>query len=248
MRTPQVRIATWNVNRARPSNGARSSRVRGALAAIDADLLVLTECHPEFLEGTGYEPLAASSEASDATDGCRWVMIYGRRSDPSQTTPIEPTGEPDRSAAVMVTIPGFPRLILFGTVLPWRSDTRFDHLRGANAFQHALRAQAADWRTAAASHSDAELCVAGDFNQELDSNGPVGTRIGRETLRTVVADLKLVPSCGAADPLEPYGVRSIDHILVSPGLAGRCRETNVWPEGALQRNVSDHHGVVLSLA
>ena len=238
-----MRVATWNLEHVRPGNGVRTQRIRDAIAGIAPDVWVLTESHPDFVPAPGYVRHAVSAEAPDRRNGCRWVVIWVRAG--VDALPLVVTGEPERMAAIQVHRGASQPLLVFGTVLPWRGDARRREVRGGQAFAHSLQLQATDWAVARASVPGAELCIAGDLNQELGADGPVGTRIGQaaleETLETL--DLECVTG-GVRDPLLSRGWRaSIDHILISRGL--RTDGTvEIWPEQfPLSGTLSDHHGV-----
>jgi len=240
-----MRVATWNLQCVRPGTGARSARIRDALASVAADVLVLTESHPEFVPATGYVRRAVSAEAPDRERGGRWVVIWTRAE--ISCEPLEVRGEPERTAGIRVERTGARPILIFGTVLPWRGDARRNHLRGGEAFAHSIALQAADWSEARAAAQSAELCVAGDFNQEFGAASPVGTRAGRAAFDHVLATHRLTcVTGGSCDPLLERGWRAnIDHVLVSEGLRPVVA-TEVWPEQfPLPRTLSDHHGVCI---
>jgi len=240
-----MKIATWNLDCVRPGVGARSARIREALGQVDADVWVLTESHPEFAPADQYERIAVSAPAPDRVNGGCWVAIWVRQGIPAEALVL--TGEPERAAGVRIARQAGQSLFVFGTVLPWRGDTRHAKYSGGRAFERALTAQATDWDAARAQSE--ELCIAGDFNQELTANGPVGTRVGREALERILTQRGL--SCvtgGNHDPLLARGWRAnIDHIVLSPGLS--ATEATIWPEQfPLPKTLSDHHGVWVSVA
>ncbi len=238
-----VKLATWNLDCARPGAGARSERLRISMAAVGADVWVLTEAHPDLAPGPNHVRAAYSAPAPDRGDGGRWVVIWVREG--LATTCLGMPSEPERSAAILLERHGRAPLLVAGTVLPWRGDMRHAHRRGAAAFACSLRAQAADWDRLRAGHPDAPLCVLGDFNQEFDAPGPVGTRIGAATLAEVLGARRLrCVTGGPHDPLLARGWRaSIDHVVLGAGLESDGPAT-IWPQSfPLPRSLSDHHGV-----
>jgi len=239
-------VATWNLERVRPGSGVRTQRLRRALEMIDADVWVLTETHREFSPGASYREAAVSGTAPDRTDGERWVSLWVR--DSLMALPLTLRGEPERSAAVRVACGPSRQVVVAGTVLPWRADTA-SGVRGSAKFEQSLRAQAEDWRTLRSLYPGDSFCVAGDFNQELAANGPVGTRRGREVLTEVLDAHRLFClTAGARDPLLQRGwCASIDHIAVSDDLAVMAQDITVWPdEFPLSRRMSDHYGVCVN--
>jgi endonuclease/exonuclease/phosphatase family metal-dependent hydrolase len=239
----RMRIATWNLERVRPGAGVRSQRIRDAIAGIDPDVWVLTESHADFVPAPGYVRHAVSVDAPDPGGGERWVVIWLRAGVDAQ--PLAVTGEPERSAAVQINRPDRAPLLVFRTVLPWRGDKRLHEVRGGQAFARSLQLQATDWGAARAAVDNAELCIAGDFNQEFDADGPVGTRIGRAAFDETLEAIGV--SCvtgGDHDPLLARGWRTnIDHILLNRGLRADAT-AEIWPEHfPLSGTLSDHHGI-----
>ena len=165
-------------------------------------------------------------------------------------TALALTEEPERAAAVLVRRPVGRPLVLFGAVLPWRGDKRHGDVRGGKAFVRSLQLQAADWSRARSAVPGAELCVAGDFNQEFGACGPVGTQLGCKSFAETLAalDLRCVTG-GEHDPLSAREWRaSIDHILLSPGLRAEP-DPKIWPaKFPLSSTLSDHYGVCLRVA
>ena len=243
-----LRIATWNLECVRPGHGARSRRIRQAITQVDADVWVLTESHPAFVPAAGYELAAISAPAPDRVAGGRWVAVWVRHG--THVEPFAVSGEPERCAAVVVRCKPAFDVVVFGTVLPWRGDRRHPDRRGSEAFERAVSAQALDWDAARASHPSAELCVAGDFNQELTADGPVGTRVGRSMLDSVLRSRELrCITAGDLDPLLSRGWRaSIDHVVVSRGLLSPAAPPQIWPDCyPLPHSLPDHYGVCVSL-
>jgi hypothetical protein len=243
----QMKIATWNLDGVRPGLGARSERIRNHLGRVDADVWVLTESHPEFAPPGGYECSAVSVPAPDRVSGGRWVVIWVRKGHPAEALVL--AGEPERATGVCIARPRGRFLFVFGTVLPWRGDTRHTDYRGGRAFVRSLAAQAKDWDAALERHPHGELCIAGDFNQELTANGPVGTRVGREAFDRFLKQRSLrCVTGGNCDPLRARGwPANIDHVLLSRGLSAKGA-VRVWPEQyPLPRNLSDHHGLCVTV-
>jgi hypothetical protein len=121
--------------------------------------------------------------------------------------------------------------------------------RGGAAFRRSIQLQATDWAKAAS--NGAELCIAGDLNQEYSANGPVGTRAGRAVLDETLESLAL--TCATGEPHDPLHARgwgrSIDHILLSKTLRVVDNAPRIWPEQCpLPKGWPDHHGVALTIA
>jgi len=224
---------------------ARSQRIRDAIAAIPADVWVLTETHAEFQLPEPYEAVASSSTATDRGPGEQWVSIWVRRSLAAKRKNVR--GEPQRSAAVIIPRAPAGALLVFGTVLPWRGD-RSTADRGAVKYEKSLAAQTSDWRKLAATHKSANVCIAGDFNQELSAGGPVGTHHGRAALVHALAESGLTcVTSGERDPLKKWRA-SIDHVVLSRHLAARALPATIWPDRfPLPKDWPDHHGVCVEI-
>lgn len=247
--TRTIRVATWNLMRARPGSGRRTAALLAHMDAISADVWVLTETSRELCPGPGYVPVAFSAEAPDrqAERGECWTAIWSR----VPATAVRLAADPERKAAARVLTPGGAPLFVVGTVLPWLSDSRHAPLRGGDAFSDVLARQAGEWAELQADHSDAGLCVAGDFNQDLASSHYYGSARGRLALRQALEGVGLrCLTAGTDDPLADVpGHATIDHICVNwdwspsgdPGVGA-------WPEPQLDRGgLTDHFGVYADL-
>jgi hypothetical protein len=133
------------------------------------------------------------------------------------------------------------------SVLPWRgargSWPDGERESFAARCQDCLARHAQEIAEAAGPADD--IIWGGDFNQALHGHEWVGSRAGRETLRTTLAELGLAAvtanSSGAAD-----GTFSIDHVAVPQGWAGRCAVETELP-AVDGRALSDHPVYVVSV-
>jgi endonuclease/exonuclease/phosphatase family metal-dependent hydrolase len=240
-----MKIATWNLNHVRPGSSERTRRIHAAIDGVGADVWVLTETHSLFSPGNHFKEISLSSLAGDRPVGELWVTIWVRRE--IVASQVQVAGEPQRSAAVRLAIGKNRHIVVFGTVLPWRGD-RSTELRGAAKFERSLAAQSSCWDGFLG--VDDDLCVIGDFNQELSADGPVGTRRGRIALSTLLRSRGLTcVTAGGRDPLLERGWRaSIDHVMVSNRLEARTSVMSIWPnEFPLPKDLSDHHGVCVTI-
>ncbi len=209
---------------------------------------MLTESHLGIPPVQGLRLSSQSSAAPDRTPHERWVCIWTSEAIPVAALPL--SGEPERSAAVLLTPPHQRPIIVFGSVLPWRSDTRRDGLRGGAAFVDALREQETDIVRLRAEHRDARFLFIGDLNQEVDVAGPVGTPLGRVALRRFLDSQGLIAlTGGSGDPLRRWR-DSIDHIIIDAASAPLASAPEIWPEQfpLPGRPWPDHHGVEVTLA
>lgn len=245
----RMRIATWNVECVRPGDGARTRRIRQAIDGVGADVWVLTETHPDFSPGDGYQRGAFSTTAPDRTSGDCWVAVWVRKD--WSATPLQLHGRPERSAAVRVDRNPQRPLLIFGSVLPWRTDRRHERRRGGAAFVDALSAQTSDWDRLREAHPDAAFCLAGDLNQELSANGPTGTKAGRAALIAALSARRLTSvTAGDFDPLLRQGRGpSIDHVVIGEGLHCLTDSHRTWPDvWPLPKSMPDHYGVSVDVA
>lgn len=243
----ETRIATWNLNRVRPGE-PRGQRVRRQLGQQQVDVWILTETSTQLSPGPGWHGVFSAPRSKARVDE-RWVAVWTRGEAPEVTT-----ADPDRTSAARVRLPGGIELIVYGTVLPWLGSPWQEHpSRGGAAFAAALEAQAADWQRLRRDHPDALLCVAGDFNQDLNDKHYYGSGRGRQKLRETLEGAGLVCLTGGdRDPVAAvtHGERgNIDHICVSHELAGGDPRSWAWPgshDGL--RGLSDHFGIGVVLS
>jgi hypothetical protein len=220
------------------------------MQAVDADIWVLTESHTHVAPGDGFQ-LIAHSGRSDASDaGESWVTVWSRIGG----APVATT-DCDRSAAAEVSLGSGRTLVVFGTVLPWLgSGWRNVAAENGAAFGASLAEQVADWNRIRIDDPRRELCVAGDFNQDLLTVGHYyGSKAGRTALRSALDTTKL--SCPTSDPGDAVHrhtagrAAGIDHICISAGLSTANHSAHVWPAlEARGKTLSDHFGVCINVA
>lgn len=234
-------MATWNLQR--PVQRSRRERIEAQLRLIEADVWILTETVVDLSPGDGYQ--CVTSIGSDRR--CRadeaWIAIWSRL----PLTPLLLCGDRVRSAAALVTLPDCPPLVFCGTVLPWRGSRWGDHpSAGARAFEAALAAQQTDWGRLRKAHG--ELCVAGDFNQDLSGKPYYWSGRARHLLQASLEANSL--RCATADP-DPVrtltnGIRaSIDHICIPKRWSSSKAEA--WDMGAGSNRLSDHYGAYIDV-
>ena len=242
----RIRIATWNLARAKPRTSARLSAIHDHMAQVNADVWVLTETWQAIAPSADHKLIAHSQAAPDreSSDGEVWTTIWS--SWEAESIPL--TAEPERTAAACIATPDNQKLICYGTVLPWLSDQRQFPITGAAAFQASLAAQSSEWAALRSRFPDAGLLIAGDFNQDLAQKHYYGSLAGKAALQEALAAHSL--SCltaGRNDPLldRPGNRANIDHICASHEYS--CIAQGAWPAGELPRSLSDHYGVWVEL-
>jgi endonuclease/exonuclease/phosphatase family metal-dependent hydrolase len=98
-------------------------------------------------------------------------------------------------------------------------------------------------------HPEAELCVAGDLNQDLHSRHFYGSAVNRSALREALSRAAL--TCVTAGDKDPVSLMTrekaatVDHICLSAGLhRGAPVSVGAWPErDTVDPTLSDHFGV-----
>lgn len=183
-----MRIATWNVEYAYPNRLGALQRV---VSENDADVWVLTETHDDLVpSGTRY---AAHSEPrpknwSGIRPGSRWVSIWSRW--PILAKVSLPEADLERTVAALIDV-GSQKLLVYGTVLPWKGDRgKFDW----SEHHRIIPMQCAEWLKLHKEHSDASLCVAGDYNTDMgtgilrDKSGDRDTTRRAFRLRAILRD------------------------------------------------------------
>jgi hypothetical protein len=249
-----MRIATWNLNKP-AATGERREKIKKLIEAQKGDIWVLTETDIHLSPGDDYELIASSSQHAedlkkerDRNAKAVWTTIWTQL--PAER--IVTVADPDRTAAALIFPDDDAPVLVYGTVLPWNSDDRSKHVRGAAAFAHALNVQAAEWASLIEiirhQHPKARLCVAGDFNQGW-TRGKYVSEQGRGKLVNVMNDPhhSLVCVTGERDPLiANVGRHTIDHICLSAPVADF--EVGYWPRTAEElKGLSDHYGLWLDL-
>jgi hypothetical protein len=237
-----VRVGTWNVEYAHP---ARLDAVHAVLSANRADIWVLTETHDdlrpsqcEFVAHTEPRP----KNWSGIRPGSRWVSIWSRF--PILDNVTLPTADKERTIAVLLEVGQSRKLIVYGTVMPWKGD------RGKQDWSEHHRIvpqQCAEWLELSRRYPDAVLCVAGDYNTDMGTGSYYGTKQGIAMLRAGLTDCKLF--CATEMPRVPGGFLQhppIDHVSVPSTWESFTKVVAAW---AAQKGVlSDHSGLVVEIS
>jgi endonuclease/exonuclease/phosphatase family metal-dependent hydrolase len=235
-----MRVATWNLMR--PRQGTRRwGELLEHVGRIEADVWVLTETGKDFSPGPQFRLVAESAVAPDRTARESWVAIWARG-----TGSAVPTADPQRTACACIGTAAGGSVVVYGTVLPWLSDSRWPE-RGFRAFERALTQQFTDWRQLQRDYFGVPLVVAGDFNQDLAPFHYYGSGRGKRLLGQTLADAELhVATGGPLDPLLGYPRRaSIDHICATRQFRA-VRNPVVWPAPErVGKALTDHFGVLV---
>lgn len=234
-----VRVGTWNLE-----GGGRSRTVARAqqerLRHIVAEVMVYTEPPPSMSVPTAGR-VSSPCERDIAGGSASWIAVCGAG--------VEPVGAPlpfSRMAAVGRVRTSAGSVIVYGSVLPWRSVARQAPemvLPGegyADAFVRMVAEQCADVR-ALLQQFPLDLVVwAGDFNQSLDGPNHGGSERGRAQLAGALGDLGFV-AWNRASRHADVGMCAIDLVC---GPCGRgVGSVEVIDPGGL----SDHAGYIVEI-
>ncbi len=158
---------------------------------------------------------------------------------------IEVQRQPDRLACGLIQRPSGKAMLVVGTVLPWLSDSLWP---GADGFCSALDGQVAEWTRLKTMQPDAELVVAGDFNQSLPYQQHYGTKAGAEELGDALEAQGLFCLTEGNDLLT--GKPRIDHLCIKDSMSEADPKpvAQTWPIPCVQGiEISDHAGVRVDL-
>jgi hypothetical protein len=266
-----MRIATWNLNGKPEDNKARRERLEAEMESeLDIDVWVVTEPFPE-LSITGF---ARKAHSLPIGSGKLWTEIWVREGKGFLTAEIPGMGpQSTRTACVKLTGTDIGALYIFGTVLPWGSDTGDDPaaptaIHERSKFCTALEAQRQTWENIRKLDGapDVGFCLAGDFNKEVFGNKELSnssTGSDRDHLANVLRQsglFCLTTGGPGADPAK--SPLEIDHICVSNHfrrVAGESRSEMFIPRNchykrssrqwykAEREPLTDHSGVVATL-
>lgn len=232
-----MKIATWNIEGPGMSP-QRAHEILAQMAAVDADVWIITEAHPEVDPGPAFRLIAESVQGHDRGGGERWIAIWVRSAFDAQELPAFRS---ERTAAVRLSGPA--DLVVYGTVLPWNNDDRYGP-RGLEAFAAALNFQRIDWEQLRKAEPAVPLVVAGDFNQDLLREGHYyGSKDKKALLRRALARNRL--RCATRD-LWVDGHACIDHICLSRGIRATDAKPETWP-AKRDTSLSDHFGLALTV-
>ncbi len=219
--TGTIRIATWNVDRPKPSGWKIPPAQRRRMAEVAADVWVLTETHVEHAPTADHRHAVFSPPHPERRQHHeRWTAIWSR-------WPLEEIGEPPghrRGSIAAVVHAPHRRILVYGTVIAYANERHFDDGAAASMWQVHLaeiRRQGAEWAQLRDRYPDLPLVIAGDFNQDRDGSGWYGTREVRARLGDALAAAGL--ECVTTLDVEREGLVTaghlVDHVCVSPGLA-----------------------------
>jgi hypothetical protein len=239
----QVRVGTWNLERG-GQRGLRSASQLSVLEALNLDVVVLTE--PAASLSAGRDGVVASPARRAGPVGLEaWVAIVG-----SGVVPIGPPLPFERLAAAARLRANGRDIILYGSVLPWRSaplhvpDLTLPGESSADMFVRFLDVQKQDVALLQKSYPDALVVWAGDFNQSLTGPNVVGSARGRVALGAALEGLGF-QAWNSEQVHAHAALRTID--LICGPVEQPIRSVERIDPVTNGRRLSDHAGYVVDL-
>jgi hypothetical protein len=244
-----MRIATWNLERPRRGSVRKLPGLRAQLAAIKADIWVLTETNDQAVDLSPTHPYWVSTipVVGLHSPGERWTTMWSRH-------PTEPlaTYDPHLAACGRVAT-RLGTLLVYGTVLPYHADPRANGTAKTwMEFYRVVPLQGNDWTRLQEDYPGDRFCVAGDLNQGLDGRRwAYGKHELRKDLLNALDDADL--NCVTKYPLVAAGHlttrSSVDHICMCAASLAKGWLVGAWeaPDGMDGKPITDHNGVYVDL-
>ena len=240
-------ISNWNVERPLPSQ-ARLMRISNILESTESDIWFLTETHQDLVPAASFYSVFSGIPDRTFSEGERWVSLWSRW--PIQDLNYYVTDK-SRCVAGLITDLPFGSLVLYGTVLPWESDRRTKENGNFVAYKEALEMRKHDLEQIMLEFPEAQLVLAGDFNQSLVSANYYGSRNKRIALEAFLKELDL--TCLTSAEMDPVFRNSapnacIDHVCLSSKMADKLKTTSSFPKAEnLDNFPSDHYLISVEL-
>jgi hypothetical protein len=236
--TSTLRIGVWNVEWA--TARSRGPAVRARLAALQADILVVTEGCEAVLPPDGHVVTSGDDYGYRRVSGRRKVLLWSRRAWQDLDAVGSTALPPGRFVAASTTTAIGPARVL-GVCIPWKDAHVTTGQRNRRAWQDHLTYLEALRRVVEGDTASA-LVIAGDFNQRVPREGqPQHVYDALERAlgpRLHVATAGLVPGASTSP---------IDHVAHTGSLV--ASRVEAWPRLADDgRELSDHEGVTVELS
>lgn len=251
-------IATWNLNRPAATPNVRTQAMHAQIAAVQADIWVLTETHANLIL-PGYQSLATPN-VGHKSQGLTTAMLWVREDwgmetidvfpdlpeheEPMRTWPSFTVSSRDTAPAVCAIIKTpTGNIMVYGTVMTYFGDRG---PWGTSPFNHeqlqATQAHHCDWHRLRKAYGELPFIVAGDFNATCDERNYPSKQICT-ALRTAITANRL--HCLTSK-------HWIDHICIScehyeSSEVHVCNPRYVSPRSNTSAPISDHHCVVATI-
>ncbi|MBS0435682.1 MAG: endonuclease/exonuclease/phosphatase family protein [Proteobacteria bacterium] len=245
----RFKIGTWNLERSGAHHRGRMAGQLACLAERDCDVWVLTETHDD-LRPTGYDyKVVSATNPRWQSPGEQLVAIWSRH--PMMTVQ---TDDPCFTAAARLELPGYPRgLLVYGTVVTYAHDTASPAGQAPapvwSRHRAAVAAQTQEWVRLRARFPADDMCIAGDFNMNLDGTRWYGVRDAREALLKGLhaAGLRCLTTENLRATRPDIGRASVDHICFSD-VPGATVVVDAWSGGRGRSRLSDHNGLAVEIS
>jgi hypothetical protein len=244
-----LRIGVWNVEYALTERV--NTRRRAIMRRNPADIWILTETR-DTLRPLGR--LAVHSRqrpyyGSSVKHRSRWVSIWSRL--PVTARPVARGADRERTTSALIATPLGP-LLVYGSVMPWNGDKgRMGsdvNASGWSRFFEVVPQQLRECRQLQQRFPKAALCLAGDFNCDMERGSYYGSTKATRLLETGLASLRAF--CATGPGRVPRGWLEhlpIDHIALPISWAPHTRVVAAWEGRIGQPRLSDHSGVVVEI-
>jgi exonuclease III len=220
MKSQQIKIATWNLNRPTLSTQPRNDSILIILRKIDADILILTETNSCI-------DLSDTYQTYFSTTCLFQSLALGK----------EFYKEGENRVTVWSKFRGQRRIDMCN--IYGKNRGQYEPKLSKNDFEAAIQAQLTDWERLA----DLEnLCIAGDFNTELSSSGKhYVSASDRGKINECFEKIRVqVPTRDIPN--------NVDHVAVSASFLKDIYPTwQTWNETRNKSLLSDHMGVSITL-
>jgi hypothetical protein len=226
-----VRIATWNLEWARPGSKTEQ-RIQGILNSLDADILVLTEASIETVPQGGYVVEAEGSWGYEPKSTSLRKVFMWSKNPWSDVRTVGPDNMPGGRFVAGRTSTPAGVITAIGVCIPWRDA----HVRSGmrNRSQWEDHQSFIESLRPILSCAKPPFVLAGDFNQ----------KIPRTTAPKDVSECLLEACKGLSIVTESTGdVALIDHVALSGGLVGNL--TRLLPREDKVGKLTDHIGAVI---
>ncbi|MBK6865159.1 MAG: hypothetical protein IPG91_17400 [Ideonella sp.] len=141
-------------------------------------------------------------------------------------------------------------MLVYGTIITYGHDgVAQGHAKPWERHRAALARQTAEWRDMRQAHPDHRMCVAGDFNENLDGTRWYGVQDAKDAIARGLdaAGMSCLTTANLrAEPYTDIGRASVDHICFTAA-AGLKSKLEAWPGRAKGGHLSDHNGVLVEL-
>lgn len=239
MNAPNMRIATWNLERPRLQGWIKNPRIIDKINEVNADLWILTETNASIVPSDEYFSVATLPVQNYHSLGENFTTIWTKL---RLIRKIQ-TFDPEFAVCVEIESPIGP-MIIYGTIITYAND------RGPNnnskrwqEHRKSILKHSEDWQRIRSKFPDHHFIVGGDFNQSRDGSGWYEDAESVQLLTNALKQSSLV--CVTEEKTKLKNRASIDHICISKGLTA---DFSVW-EGTTDDNqkMSDHNGVLVDL-